>query len=119
MNVHASEADAATQSVIAAEFVAGTGALDVGSVAEVRLILILAPLAGSLVAAGAAGLVGLVHGTESTADVFQFVIDIPGHFGESDHEAQDRDGGNEDQFPGDDKTLFIGVELSEKSIHGC
>ena len=103
--------------VVAAHFLLGTGALDVGTVAEVGLVLVLASLIGAFVTAGALNAEGLVHAAEGGADVFEFIVDVAGDFGESDDESEDGDGGDEDEFSGDDETVFVVVEGLERVNH--
>jgi len=104
--------------VVAAEFVAGAIALDIGSVAEINLVLVLAAVARSLVAAGSTRLERLVHRSEGGTDVFQFVIDVSRNFGETNHQSQNSDRGDQDQFARNNETVFVVVELSEGVVHG-
>ena len=59
----------------------------------------------------------LVDRAEGRADVFEFLVDVGGEFGKSDHHGEDGDRGDEDQFGRDDETGFVvaeGVELEEQ-----
>ena len=98
---------------------AGRSVLDIaGLVAEVAAVLEAASLFAPAVATRSLDAVSLIHRSERGADVFQFVIDIVGDFGEADDQGQDRDGGDQDQFSGDDETALIVVQGEEKIRHG-
>ena len=89
------------------------------AVAEVAAVAERAAAALALVAGRTGAAVGLLHGTECGADVFEFVVDVEGDFRKTDDETEDGDGRNQDEFGGDDETGFVAIQLADEVRHVC
>ena len=77
------------------------------SVAEVCFVAEVAAGFMPLVTATALSTVTLVEAGEGRADVFEFVVDVEGDFGEAHNHAEDGDGGHQNQFSRDDETSVV------------
>ena len=95
---------------------------------ELDIVLAVAHI--SIVAEGTAGRLSLaalealhaerlIHTADGGADVFEFLVDATGDFGESDNHGEDGDGGDQHEFGRDDEAGFVVDQLSENLVvHG-
>ncbi len=62
---------------------------------------------GTLMSRDAIVAVGLIHGPDRRANIFQFLIDAESDFAQSDDQRQDADRGDQNQFGGNDETGVV------------
>ena len=60
---------------------------------------------------------GLVKRTEGVGDVVEFGVDGDGHFAQSDDQAEDRNGGDQDEFGRNDETSFVIPERLQHCVN--